>query len=128
MAYILQQLALDGVLGGWVAQPAVTIFNQAIVAPGTYDCSQLVDMRNSKRLTLKAISTLDADVLIQVIGNMDDNIAGADDINSPIACPAGGSCTIGLAWGDWMNYIGCRIIVSAPPASGNLNIRVVTQN
>jgi hypothetical protein len=112
----------------WIARESITIFDGLVNAVGNFDSDQMVDFRNGKRLVLKAESSLDVNISIQMIGNIDDSKESADDLNGPIALGAGGSITVGLAWDDWMPYIGCRVIVPVAPTAGRLTIRIVVQN
>jgi hypothetical protein len=130
----LQTLSLPGVAGltsiltPWVAQDPISIFDQMVNAVGNFDSDQMVDFRNGKRLVLIAESSLDQNISIQMIGNIDDSKETAVDISGPKALIAGGSIAIAVAWDDWMPYIGCRVLVPVAPTAGRLTIRVVTQN
>ncbi len=116
-----------GVTVTW-AGPVLSIYNQPIRVIGTFQ-SNVVDLREAKRLLIKAASTLDQNVTLQVLGDISNPFSATPDaINSPILCPAGGSCSIGLAFDDWHPYIGVRIIVAVAPITGILNIWSVIQN
>ncbi len=118
---------LSSVETPWMAQEPITIFDQVIDAVGVFECDAMVDFRQGKRLIMKAESSLNQNINIQMIGNIDDSKETADDINGPIPLAANGSVSIGLAWDDWMPFIGCRIPVTVAPTAGRLTIRIVVQ-
>ncbi len=111
----------------WLATEPMEIFKGAVRAAGTIFGSQMVDFRNGKRLAIKVESSLDQGVQVQVIGNFDQTEKLATDIGPPLAVPANGNGSTGLAWDDWLPYIGVRIVVPLAPTVGILNIRAVQQ-
>jgi len=115
------------VLAPWKAREPETIFDQVIRSAGTITSDRMVNWTEGKRLILKVESSLDQAVQIQTIGNLDDTINLATNIGPPVACPANGNASIGMAWGDWMPYIGVRITAAIAPAAGILTVRAVIQ-
>jgi len=111
----------------WVAKEPEVIFDRAITSVGTFDADKMVNWARGKRLVIKVESLLDQALQIQVVGNITDNYFLATDINAPIPCPAHGNTSIGLAWDDWMPFIGVRITLAVAPTSGLLTISAVIQ-
>ncbi len=111
----------------WLATEPQDIFKAAIRVAGTVFGNQMVDFRNSKRLSFKIESSLNQAVQIQVIGICDNPEKLATDIGPPAAIAANGNGSIGLAFDDWQPYIGVRIIVPVAPTGGILYIRAVQQ-
>lgn len=111
----------------WVASEPELIFDEEIRTAGTFYSYKMVDFRNAKRLVFKVNSTLDQGTLIQPIGNVFDDKELATDINGAWPCPANSRLSIGLAWGDWMGYVGIRITTAVAPTLGRLSIWDVIQ-
>lgn len=113
----------------WVAKEPEQIYSYAIrTAPATFYSDRMVDWTEGKRILIKVESSLNQDCIIQVIGNFVDDMPLASDIGDPEDCPANGNISIGLAWDDWMPFIGVRITTVAPaPTAGILNIWAVIQ-
>lgn len=130
-----QWLAAQGVEPGvevtvktlWEAKEPEQIFDRAIRSVETFDADKMVDFRNGKRLSLKVESTLDQNVLIQVVGNSAGSYYQAVNIAAPWPCVANGNITIGLAWDDWHPYIGVRVIAAVAPTTGMLKVDAVIQ-
>jgi len=110
----------------WIAKTEEEIYSADIITAATF-YSTLVDWTKGKRLSIKVESTLDQDVLIQVIGNNVDSTTKATDINSPLSCPAGGNISVGLAWDDWIPYVGVEITTAVAPTTGTLTVKVTVQ-
>jgi len=115
------------VLTPWKAKEPETIFEQAIRSAGTFFSDRMVNWTEGKRLLLKAESSLDQAVQLQPFGNIDDTRMLATNIGPPVVCPANGNASIGLAWGDWIPYVGMQITTAIAPAAGLLTIRYVIQ-
>lgn len=115
------------VLTPWKAREPEIIFNQPIRSAGTFFSDRMVNWTEGKRLLLKVESSLDQAVQLQAFGNVDDTRTQATNIGPPVACPANGNTSIGMAWGDWQPYIGIQITAAVAPAAGILTIRAVIQ-
>lgn len=121
---------IGGALAGmWIGQPAVTILNAAAIrAAATINSDVLVDYRDGKRLFIKVESTLDQNCSIQLVGNHLNNFVNAVNLNiSPKICLAASNIGFGLAWDDWIPYVGCTITTLVAPAAGVLNIYAIVQ-
>jgi len=115
------------VITPWVAKEPVQIYQQAIRSVGVFQSDVMVDMRNVKRLTIRAESSLDQAVTLQLVGNFVDSFNLAVNVGPPAVCPINGQAGIGLAWGDWQPYIGVVITAAIAPTIGLLTISVVVQ-
>ncbi|MBA7506204.1 hypothetical protein ES706_04885 [subsurface metagenome] len=116
------------VLTPWVAKEPEVLFDRAITSAATFDADKMVNWTRGKRLVIKVESLLDQDCDIQVVGNITDSYYLAIDINDVIPCPAHGNTSIGLAWDDWMPFIGVRITTAVAPTPGSiLTISAVIQ-
>ena len=111
----------------WVAKEPVQIYQQAIRSIGVFQSDILVDMRNVKRLTIRAESSLDQAVTLQLVGNFADSFNLAVNVGPPAVCPINGQVGFGLAWGDWQPYIGVIITAAIAPTVGLLTIFAVVQ-
>jgi len=111
----------------WVAKEPVLIFQQAIRSAGTFTSDDLVDFRNGKRLAFKVESSLDQNVIIQLVANTTKTFNLATNLDGPFPCPANGNIHIGLAWDDWLSFVGVQITLGAAPISGMLSIWQVMQ-
>lgn len=111
----------------WEAKEPERIFDRAIRSVETFDADEMIDFRNGKRLLLKVESTLDQNVLIQVVGNSAGSYYQAVNIAAPWPCVANGNITIGLAWDDWHPFIGVRVIAAVAPTTGMLKVDAVIQ-
>ena len=112
----------------WIAKDPEIIFQQAVRNAGVFFSDHMVDFRNAKRMVIKAESSLDQNVIIQVIGNISDTPNLATDLGAPIVCPANGNSDIGIGTNDdWRPYIGVRITVGALPTLGMLTVWAVIQ-
>lgn len=117
----------ESFLTPWVAKEPVQIYQQSIRSIGIFQSDIMVDMRNVKRLAIRAESSLDQAVTLQLIGNFIDSFNLAVNVGPPAACPANGQTEFGLAWGDWRPYIGVIITTAIAPVSGILTIWAVAQ-
>jgi len=131
-----QWLALQGIEPGvevsistpWIAQEPVEIFNREVrEAAAILDCDKMIDYRRGKRLHIKVQSSLDQAVTFQVIGNIEDSMALAVNINAALPVAANGNISVGLAWDDWHPFIGARITVGAAPTTGRLKVEYSIQ-
>jgi len=116
-----------GSSGLLLARGAEELFSQAVRLAGTYTFTSFLDCRNSRRILIRVISTLDQDLIIQLQGSLVDSAAAATDINGPFACPAGGIVDIGLADDDWHPYIGATMTLALAPTVGALTAWGVKQ-
>ena len=110
----------------WIAKAAEQLYSGDIRTADTF-YSTLVNWSNGKRLIIKVESTLDQDVLIQIIGNTVNSTTRATDIQGPLPCVAGGNITVGLAWDDWHPFCGVEITAAVAPTTGTLTITATVQ-
>lgn len=115
------------VLTPWVAKAPEEIFNQAVRSVGTFDCDRMADYRNGKRILFKVESSLDQGVQIQIVGNIEDSMALATNLNAPLPVAPNGNISVGLAWDDWHPFVSARIIVGVAPTTGRLKIEYSIQ-
>jgi len=111
----------------WVAREPEEIYNNPIRSIGTFDCDRLIAWTRGKRFLLKVESSLDQAVQIQLIGNIEDSMPLAVNVNGLHGCAPNGNIAVSPAWDDWYPYMGARIIVAVAPTTGNLLIRTVIQ-
>ena len=111
----------------WGAKDIEKIFKESITAAGTFYSPRMVDWSKGKRLVLRVHSTLNQSAQITAVGNIRNSPTGIVEIEPTVPCDANGDITIGLAWDDWMPYIGCKIVVSTAPTSGELEVEAVVQ-
>ena len=105
----------------------VQIYQQLIRSAGPFQSDAMIDMRNAKRLAIRAESSLDTVVNLQLVGNFTNSFNLSVNIGPPAACPINGQAGFGLAWGDWMPYIGVLITPVGIPVTGLITIWTVTQ-
>lgn len=115
------------VITPWTAKEPIKIYQQAIRSAGPFLSDVMVDMRNVKRLAIRVESSLDVVATIQPLGNFSDSFNLAVNVGPSAGCPINGQVGFGLAWGDWMPYIGVLITPIGLPTTGILTIWVVTQ-
>lgn len=89
--------------------------------------TEMLQWTKGKRLILKVTSTLDQAITVQVVGNIDDAIFGAVNINAPLPCAALSNITVGLAWDDWHPYIGAVLTHAVAPTQGIVKVEAVIQ-
>jgi len=111
----------------WEAQDIEEIYRESIRTAGTFYSPKMVDWTKGKRLVLKVHSTLNQSVQITAVGNIRNNRTGIVEIGPSLPCAAANDITIGLAWDDWMPYVGVKIVVSTAPTSGVLEVEAVVQ-
>jgi len=112
----------------WVAKAPVEIFNRAVRETAvTLDCDRMADWTRGKRLLFKVESSLDQAVQIQLVGNIEDSMALAININAVHAVAPNGNISVGPAWDDWHPFVGARIIVGAAPTTGRLKVEFSIQ-
>jgi len=130
-----QWLAAQGIEPGaklsistqWSSGDKVEMYRDSPRSVGTFDASRMVRWTEGKRILFKIESSLDQAVNIQLVGNLDEDMALASNINGVLACAANGNISIGPAWDDWHPFLGIRIIVAVAPVTGILTIRAVIQ-
>ena len=115
------------VLTPWVAKEPEEVYDNPIRSVGTFDGDKMVRWTRGKRIVFKVESSLDQACQIQLVGNIDDSINLASNINGALPCAANGNISVGPAWDDWHPFIGLRIITAVAPTTGNLLIRTVIQ-
>lgn len=115
------------VLTPWVAKEPEELYEEAIRSIGTFETEGMVDFRNAKRIIFKIESSLDQPVNIQPVGAIFDSFTLATNINGVFPCVANGSIHIGLAWDDWMPFVGLRITTAVAPTTGILKVWAVVQ-
>lgn len=111
----------------WKAREPEEIYRESLRATGTFYSPKMVDWSKGKRLVLKVGSTLDQAIQVTAIGNIRNSQTGIVEIGPALPCAANSVITIGLAWDDWMPYIGFKIVVSTAPATGELKVEAVVQ-
>jgi len=121
-----QRLALT-VTTPWVAKEPEQIFESAIRSSGTFYSDRMVNWTQGKRILFKAESSLNQAVTIQVIGNINDDMKLATDINAGLPLAANANLSVGLAWDDWHPYVGIKITVPVAPTAGLLTISAIIQ-
>lgn len=111
----------------WVGKEPVQLLNQAVRAAGVITTDSMVDWTKGKRLLIKVESSLDQAIQLQAIGNITNTMTLATNVGLATACAANGNASIGLAWDDWIPYVGVRITLPIAPANGILTIWAVVQ-
>jgi len=112
----------------WIGdKDPVRIFQQVIRSAGPFQSDIMIDMRNVKRLAIRAESSLDTVQTLQLVGNFSDSFNMAVNVGIAAPCPINGQVGFGLAWGDWMPYIGVLITPVGIPITGQLTIWAVVQ-
>lgn len=131
-----QWLAAQGIEPGvevsvstlWEAKEPVVIFDREVrEAAVTLDCDKMANWTRGKRLSFKVESSLNQAVNIQVVGNIEDSMTLATDVNAALPVAPNGNISVGLAWDDWHPYIGARIVVGVAPATGRLKVEYSIQ-
>jgi len=115
------------VLTPWIGQHPERIFDQSVRAVGTFDCDRMADYRVGKRILFKVESSLDQGVQIQIVGNIEDSMTLATNINAALPVTPNGNISVGLAWDDWHPFVGARIIVGVAPLTGRLKVEYSIQ-
>ena len=111
----------------WEATEPEEIFEQAILTTGTFYSDKMVNWSRGKRILIKAESSLNQAVQLQVIGNTTDTKDRATDIGPALPISANSNISVGLAWDDWHPYIGVKITVTVAPTAGLLTVSAVIQ-
>jgi hypothetical protein len=111
----------------WTAKEPELIFRRGVRTAGTFYGDTMIDWTKGKRFRLKVTNSLDQDVSIQLIGNINKTKDGAADIGAAKTCPSSDDITIGPDWGDWHPYVGAKITVASAPTAGELFIWGVVQ-
>lgn len=138
---ILQWLAAQGIPGAppaegvevtvstqWKATEPVEIFNREVrEAAVTLDCDRMANWTKGKRLVFKVESSLNQAINIQLVGNTENSMTLAADIDGPAPVPVNNNISVGPAWDDWHPYVGARIIVGAAPTTGRLKVEYSIQ-
>jgi len=103
----------------WIGQDPEIVFQQAIRNAGVMFSDHMVDFRNSKRMVFKAESSLDQNVILQLIGNISDSPLLAVPLGAPFVCPANGNADMGIGTNDdWRPFMGVQITVGIAPTLG----------
>ncbi|GAH38104.1 unnamed protein product, partial [marine sediment metagenome] len=103
------------VLTPWVAKEPEQIFSSSIRSASTFYSDKMVNWTKGKRILFKVESSLNKAVTIQLIGNIVDDMSLATDINGALPCAANGNISVGLAWDDWMPYVGHSYLLHCKP-------------
>lgn len=131
-----QWLAAQGIEPGegvsistqWESKEPVVIFNREVrEAAVILDCDKMANWTKGKRLVFKVESSLDQAVNVQVVGNIEDSMQLATNVNAALPVAANGNISVGLAWDDWHPFVGARIIVGAAPTTGRLKVEYSIQ-
>jgi len=115
------------VLTPWEAKAPVEIFNQEVRAVATFDCDKMADWIRGKRIIIKVESSLDQGVLLQVVGNIENSMTLAVNINAALPVAPNGNISVGLAWDDWHPFVSARIIAGVAPITGRLKVEYSIQ-
>jgi len=131
-----QWLATQGIEPGvevtvftpWVAQEPVEIFNREVrEAAITIDCDKMANYTRGKRISFKVESSLNQAVTFQVVGNIEDDMRLATNVDGALPVAANGNISVGLAWDDWHPFVGARITIGAAPTTGRLKVEYSIQ-
>lgn len=115
------------VIAEWIAGPIqVMLAPSPVRVVGTTN-TEMLNWTKGKRLVIKVTSKLDQALLVQPVGNIENAISGAVNIDAPIPCAAFSNITVGLAWDDWHPYVGAIITHAAPPTVGTVKVEAVIQ-
>jgi len=110
----------------WEAKPPVELFSEPINSAGTIS-SAMVSWKKGKRLFLFVDSSLNQAAQIQPVGNIKNSVLGSVNINAPLNCAANSMLSVGMAWDDWINYIGATITTIVAPTAGVITVWAVIQ-
>jgi len=110
-----------------VPEPEVILKEQEYRRAGTFACRTMADCRLATRAVVWAVSTLDQDVEIQVIGNIFNTAEGSVALGTWV--PLAGRDTSSIAVGEeyWYPYIGVQVKVTTPPTLGSVTVTVAKQ-
>lgn len=111
----------------WVAGDIKTMLQDLQIRNAGATNTEMLAWTNGKRLIIKVTSTLDQNINVQVVGNIENGIFGAVNINAPLLCAAFSNITIGLAWDDWHPYIGAVLTHAVAPTQGVVKVEAVIQ-
>jgi len=111
----------------WVAGPTQTLLAPTPVRLAGTINTRMLDWTKGTRLIIKVTSTLDQAMTVQVVGNIENAIAGALNLNAPLPCAALSNISVGLAWDDWHPYIGAALTLAVAPAVGTVRVEAVIQ-
>jgi len=118
----------SSILTPWIGdKDPVQIYQQVIRSAGPFQSDVMIDMRNVKRLAIRAESSLNTVQTLQLVGNFSNSFNMAVNVGVAAPCPINGQVGFGLAWGDWMPYIGVIITPIGIPVTGLLTIWAVVQ-
>lgn len=123
---IKQQLASLQASVVWQAKPAIELFKEAIRSAATLN-TEMVSWEKGKRLVLFVDSSLNQDASIQVVGNIKNTVVGSVSINAALNCAANSKISVGMAWDDWIPYMGATVTTIVAPTSGVLTVWAVIQ-
>lgn len=106
-----------------IPQP-VKLFDQQVrtATPPAIHTDKFADFRKYDRILIKAESSLNVAVNIQVIGNIFESFERTVDINGVFVLLPGSNLSVGLAWDDWHPFIGATITIPVAPTTGKLTI------
>jgi len=110
----------------WEAKPPVELFSEPINSAGTIS-SAMVSWKKGKRLFLFVDSSLNQAAQIQPVGNIKNSVLGSVNINAPLNCAANSMLSVGMAWDDWINYVGATITTIVAPTAGVITVWAVIQ-
>lgn len=111
----------------WVAQPTEEILAPSPIRAAGITNTRMLDWTKGTRLIIKVTSTLDQPITVQVVGNIENAIVGAVNINGPLPCAAISNITVGMAWDDWHPYIGAVLTLAVAPTLGAVRVEAVIQ-
>jgi len=111
----------------WEAGPTTVILAPSTVRVAGTTNTAMLNWTKGKRLIIKVTSTLDQAIIVQLVGNTENAIAGATNINGPLPCAVSSNITVGLAWDDWHPYIGAILTHAVAPTVGTVRVEAVIQ-
>ena len=115
------------VITQWVAGPTKEILAPSPVRVAGTTLTEMLNWTKGKRLIIKVTSKLNQAITVQLVGNIDNAISGAVNIDVPLPCAALSNITVGPAWDDWHPYIGAILTHAVAPTAGTVKVEAVIQ-
>lgn len=110
-----------------VPEPEVIVREQEYRRAGTFVCRTMADCRLATRAVIWAVSTLDQDVEIQVIGNIFNTPEGSVALGTWVPLAKRDTSSIAVGEEYWYPYIGIQVRVAAPPTRGSVTVTAAKQ-
>ena len=115
------------IIAEWIAGPTKVILAFSSIRAAGVTNTDMLNWTKGKRLIIKVTSTLDQALAVQIVGNIENAINGAVNINGPLPCAAYSNITVGLAWDDWHPYVGAVLTHAVAPTVGTVKVETVIQ-